>query len=125
MPISTAQKIIEKIEAERPDLRGKTMNHRRRRTQIQNEERLKVSEVYSPPRLAAAAHEHGLEAGFSLDLTCNDFDGPLGPQQARKEGKSSTAAQRREADSTDGQPDVWPIFQLDEYKLQEDEQRSS
>ena len=34
-----------------------------------------VSEVFSPPMIAAMAHEVGLRRGFSLDLTCKRADG--------------------------------------------------
>ena len=90
MPISKAKQIVEMLEKERPELRGPTGNRRQRRTaeQLQGKQ---VSEIYSPPRMAAAAKRNGLQAGFSLDLTCDDIDGlpwdlsnPAKQQRARE-----------------------------------------
>ena len=37
--------------------------------------KIHVSEIYSPPRVAARAKEHGLRAGTSFDITTRDTDG--------------------------------------------------
>jgi hypothetical protein len=68
MPLSTARRLIAELEKENKSFPGKQMNHRQRRTAAQREQSSKiVSEVYSPPRMAAAAARHGLKSGMSLD----------------------------------------------------------
>ena len=43
--------------------------------QILNVVKNHVSEIWSPPRVNALAHEYGLQPGFSYDIQCNDENG--------------------------------------------------
>ncbi len=66
--LSRAERIIAEIESEMKEVKV-PKNHRQRRTRHQLESKMHVAEVYSPPRMAAAAERHGLRPGWSLDIT--------------------------------------------------------
>ena len=51
-----------------------------------------VAEIYSPPQMALAAKRHGLEEGFSLDITINDPEDNL-PWDLSKPEKQCKARQ--------------------------------
>ena len=67
--VSEANKLVADIEAKMP---RPARNHRQRRTAKLLESKVSVSEIFSPPRVAAAATRHGLIPGWSLDLTIVD-----------------------------------------------------
>ena len=67
--ISETSKLVAEIEEKMPK---PATNHRQRRTAKLRESKVSVSEIFSPPRVAAAAERHGLVQGWSLDLTTID-----------------------------------------------------
>ena len=53
---------------------AKTIQNRHK-AQINAIENNIVTEIYSPPRVNQFAEQHGLTAGHSIDITCEDEDG--------------------------------------------------
>ena len=69
--ISQAEELVREIENMMPRIAG---NRRQRRSARLQEAKIHVAEVFSPPRIAAAAKRHGLIPGWSLDLSMIDPD---------------------------------------------------
>ena len=103
--LTKAKRIIERIEEDltanvgtglRTGLRASGQsgtdsggNHRQRRTKAQLNAKMAIAEIYSPPRMSAAAARHGLKGGWSLDLTVPD------PTDGKPWDLSSPEKQRR------------------------------